>query len=243
MHRSNFICFKLSKTLIVLLLIMLIQTIFIIIGIKDLIENSNLEQMQTDALKMQDDLQEKQKIKVQNQENLNQNITKNENQKNSNINNSYNSKTSKSEEQKLEEYKNMPKELKGYKVIGKIEIPKLKLNTYILNETNKKALKVSVTKLYGPDINKVGNFCIAGHNYRNNKMFGGIKKLVEGDEIILTDTFDRNIKYRVYKSYQTDPKDVSSLGQGTGGEREVTLITCTAGAIKRVIVKAIEEYD
>ena len=146
-------------------------------------------------------------------------------------------------ETKLEEYKNMPKELKGYKVIGKLEIPKIKLSSYILSETNTKSLKVSITKLYGPEVGKVGNLCIAGHNYRNNKMFGGIKKLEIGDEIILTDTFDRSIKYQVYDTYKTNPKDVSCLNQETGGDREITLITCTAGAIQRVIVKAIEIYD
>lgn len=137
----------------------------------------------------------------------------------------------------------MPSSLKGYKVVGKITIPKLKLDSLILEQTNTKALKVSVTKLCGPSINEVGNFCIAGHNYKNNKMFGGIKKLEKGDKIILTNTYGTSINYEVYENFQTDPKDVRCLNQETGGDREVTLITCTAGAIKRVIVKAIEIYD
>ncbi len=128
-------------------------------------------------------------------------------------------------------------------MFGKITIPKLKLDTYILGETTTKSLKVSVTKLYGPSINQIGNFCIAGHNYRNNKMFGGIKKLEKGDIIIITDTYGDSITYEVYENYQTAPKDVTCLSQDTGGEREITLITCTAGAIKRVIVKAVEVYD
>ena len=74
-------------------------------------------------------------------------------------------------------------------------------------------------------------------------MFGGIKKLQEGDKIILTDTYGRSIDYKVYANYQTSPKDVSCLNQDTDSESEVTLITCTTGAIKRVIVKAIEDYD
>ena len=137
----------------------------------------------------------------------------------------------------------MPREKKGFKIIGKITIPKLKVENYILSETTTKSLKVSVTKLYGPEINKIGNFCIAGHNYKNNKMFGGIKKLEKGDQIILTDTYGDSITYEVYETYQTDPKDVSALSQETLGDREVTLITCTFGAIKRVIVKAVEVYD
>ena len=147
------------------------------------------------------------------------------------------------EEVTKKEYETMPQTVKGYKVIGRIEIPKLKLNSYILEETTKKSLKVSITKLYGPSINQIGNFCMAGHNYINNKMFGGIKKLEKGDKIILTDTYGDSVTYEVYGNYQTAPKDVSSLNQDTGGEREITMITCTAGAIKRVIVKAVEVYD
>ncbi len=74
-------------------------------------------------------------------------------------------------------------------------------------------------------------------------MFGGIKKLEIKDKIIITDTYGDSITYEVYQNYQTDPKDVTSLSQDTKGEREITLITCTAGAIKRVIVKAVEVYD
>lgn len=141
----------------------------------------------------------------------------------------------------LEEYKNMPMEVKGHKVVGKIEIPKIDLKAYILSETNKKALNVSATKLYGPKINQVGNFCIAGHNY--NKMFGKIKNLEIKDNIILTDTYDNSITYEVYDIFQTSPKDVTCLNQNTEGDKELTLITCTKGAIKRVIVKAVEVYD
>ncbi len=224
--KVKFACFKLSKTIIILNLIILLQVIFIVIGIIKIREEKNFEEIKDDVKNMENTVQ----IQEEKEE------TKNE------ITNTIKSLERESET-KLEEYKNMPKELKGYKVIGKLEIPKIKLSSYILSETNTKSLKVSITKLYGPEVGKVGNLCIAGHNYRNNKMFGGIKKLEIGDEIILTDTFDRSIRYQVYDTYKTNPKDVSCLNQETGGDREITLITCTAGAIQRVIVKAIEIYD
>lgn len=224
--KVKFACFKLSKTIIILNLIILLQVIFIVIGIIKIREEKNFEEIKEDVKNMENTVQ----IQEEKEE------TKNE------ITNTIKSLERESET-KLEEYKNMPKELKGYKVIGKLEIPKIKLSSYILSETNTKSLKVSITKLYGPEVGKVGNLCIAGHNYRNNKMFGGIKKLEIGDEIILTDTFDRSIRYQVYDTYKTNPKDVSCLNQETGGDREITLITCTAGAIQRVIVKAIEIYD
>ena len=65
----------------------------------------------------------------------------------------------------LKEYENMPKEVDGFKVIGKITIPKIDVEKYILEETTTESLLSGVTKICGPEINQIGNFCIAGHNY------------------------------------------------------------------------------
>lgn len=146
-------------------------------------------------------------------------------------------------ENKQKEYENMPSNIDGYKVVGKLEIPKIKLTTYILGETTKDSLNKSVTKLTGPSINKEGNFCITGHNYNNGKMFGKLNKLIKGDIIILTDTYNRSVEYTVSTIDKVLPTAVEVLSQNTLGEREVTLITCTKGALKRIVVKAIEEYD
>lgn len=126
-------------------------------------------------------------------------------------------------------------------MVGKIEIPKLEIEKNILEETSEESLKVAVTKVCGPKVNGIGNLCISGHNYVQT--FGRIKELEIGDTIILTDTYNRQITYQIYKTYKVYPNDTSCLSQETNGEREVTLITCTLGAIKRNIVKAIEVYD
>lgn len=236
--KANFRCFKLSKTILLFSAIIFLQLTFIVVGIIKIRETNNFEQMKKDIIQEKKNIQ----IEVKNNNEVNTNkIETNEiaEEKNENVN----PEVKQEEKVVLEEYKNMPRELKGYKVIGKIEIPKIDLTSYILSETNSKSLKVSVTKLYGPEINKIGNFCIAGHNYKNGKMFGKIKKLEKQDEIILTDTYDRSVKYQVYDTYKTSPKDVKCLNQQTNSEREVTLITCTTGAVQRVIVKAIEVYD
>lgn len=139
------------------------------------------------------------------------------------------------------EYEEFPIEYKGYKVVGKINIPKLKIEKYIINETTEDTLKVALAKTYGPKANEIGNFCISGHNY--NQTFGKLKELEIGDKIVLTDTYNREVEYKVYKSYKVNPDENSCLSQETNGEREITLITCTLGAIKRTIVKAVEVYD
>lgn len=141
----------------------------------------------------------------------------------------------------LKQYQNMPEKLSGYRVIGKIEIDKIDLEKHILEETNEKTLKKSVTKICGPEINKEGNFCIAGHNYQN--IFGKLSKLEISDIIKLTDIYDRTVEYKIYGILKVKPNDIECLSQETGGEREVTLVTCTLGATKRVIIKAVEVYD
>lgn len=136
-----------------------------------------------------------------------------------------------------------PKEIEGVEVIGKLEISKIDLITYILLETSKENLNKSVTKLCGPKVNGVGNLCITGHNYHNDKMFGNLKKLENGDKIKVTDIKGNTVEYEVCNIYKVYPKETDCLSQETEGERQLTLITCTTGAIKRLIVKAVEIYD
>lgn len=136
-----------------------------------------------------------------------------------------------------------PKEIEGIEVVGKLEIPKINLTTYMLAETTKETLNKSVTKLCGPKVNGVGNLCVTGHNYHNDKMFGNLKKLENGDDIYVTDMKGNTIKYIVQDMYKVYPNEIDCLSQETNGERQITLITCTTGAIKRLIVKAIEFYD
>lgn len=140
----------------------------------------------------------------------------------------------------IEEYTSMPSEVKGYKVIGRLIIPSISLDTYILEETNNQALNVSVTKLIGPNINEVGNFCITGHNYFKKNMFGKLRKVNKNDKIYLLDTFGKEQEYIVYDKFEIPSSDTSVLTQNTRGKKEVTLITCTIGAIKRLVVKAVE---
>ena len=180
------------------------------------------------------------------------NVTKNETVHNITIQTSYErqekeniSKETKtvSQSKVKQSYINIPEKINGYTVIGKIQIPKIKLETYILEDTNQETLKETVTKLCGPKLNSVGNFCIIGHNYNSKNMFKKLKNLEKSDKIFLTDIYDQTIEYEVYDKYKIYPKEIECLSQETNGEREVTLITCTTGGLKRLIIKAREIYD
>ena len=136
----------------------------------------------------------------------------------------------------------------GYTYVtdGKITIPKLGIEYGILDgetdsiEETEELLKMSPVKFHGPEINTVGNYCIVGHNYRNDKFFSHVPELQIGDEIEITDLTGRTLIYDVYDKYVVEPEDVSCTSQRTNGLKEITLITCTDDSSLRVIVKARE---
>ena len=117
----------------------------------------------------------------------------------------------------------IPKQYKGYEVEAKLEIPTIKLETYVIKPYSKQALNVSVTKFWGADANQIGNFCIAGHNFQNNIMFRNLKKLKVGNRIYITDRQNQKLEYIIYNIYTVLPKDVTCLSQSTNGKKEITL--------------------
>lgn len=131
-------------------------------------------------------------------------------------------------------------EYKGYNVVGIITIPKLELEYPIIDKTNEEAMKVSITKFWGNNVNDIGNFTMSGHNYMDGTMFGGTKKLNVGDLIEMTDLSGRTIEYQIFDKYVIDPNDVECVNSTEGGTREITLITCTNGRSNRLIIKARE---
>lgn len=128
----------------------------------------------------------------------------------------------------------------GYPVEGIIEIPTINIKYPIVADTSDAAMEVAIIKYWGKEINGVGNYSIAGHNYKNGTMFGKTKYLKNGDKIYLTDLNDNRIEYEVYKVFNVDPNDVTILENSNEEIREVTLITCTKGHKERLIIKAKE---
>lgn len=128
----------------------------------------------------------------------------------------------------------------GYKVCAKLVIPQISLETNVLADYSESALKNSVVKFWGVEPNNVGNFCIAGHNFKIKNMFSKLKDLKLGDKLFITDSKIGKIEYEIFKIDIVLPEDVSCLKAITENEREVTLITCTIDSKKRIIVKAKE---
>ncbi len=127
-----------------------------------------------------------------------------------------------------------------YSIVAILNIPRLNINYTVLSETSEELLKISLNKFWGPSANEIGNFVIAGHNYRNKMFFGNLSEIELGDSVELTDVTGRTLIYEVYDKYYVDPTDVSCTSQLTNGKREVTLITCSSDGKERLVVKARE---
>ena len=132
------------------------------------------------------------------------------------------------------------KTYKGYHVCAKLEIPSISLVTNVLKNYSTSALNVSVTKFWGVEPNQIGNFCVAGHNFKNRNMFRNLKKLNIGDRLFVTDEKIGKVEYEIFDIYKVFPEDTSCLTPSIADEREVTLITCTTDSKQRIIVKAKE---
>ena len=129
---------------------------------------------------------------------------------------------------------------KNFLVIGIIEIPLIDIKYPILSNTTDELLKISPCRFYGPYPNKIGNLCIAGHNYDDNRFFGNLHKLEIGDIINIYDSSNLCVLYQIYEKYETSGNDTSCTNQNTNGKREITLVTCNNVNKNRLIVKAIE---
>ena len=131
--------------------------------------------------------------------------------------------------------------MEDYVVLGKLEIPKTKVNYPVLEGVTKRSLEIAVAKIYGPGLNKVGNTVIFGHNYRNGKFFSNNYKLSNGDTIYITDETGTKIAYEIYNMYETTPDDADYMTRDTEGRREISLQTCNDDSSMRLIIWAKEK--
>lgn len=125
-------------------------------------------------------------------------------------------------------------------VIGIIQIDKINIEYPILSKTNDELLKISPCKFFGPDPNKVGNLCIAGHNFDDDRFFSKLSLLDVGDIIKIYAPANVCVYYKAYEMYEIEKNDMSCTSQETNGDKEITLITCNNINKKRLILKAKE---
>lgn len=122
-------------------------------------------------------------------------------------------------------------------IIGLIEIPKISISYPIIKDSNAELLKISVCRFSGPMPNKVGNLCIAGHNYKSSNMFSNLHKLSVGDSIFITDLNNVKLEYIVYDKFKVKQNNLECTK--FSNNVEITLITCNDNNNKeRIVIKA-----
>ena len=126
-------------------------------------------------------------------------------------------------------------------IIGVIKIDKIKIDYPILSSTTDELLTIAPCRFAGPMPNKIGNLCIAGHNYIDNTFFAKITKLEKGDEILIYDLSGNMTSYYVTDKFEVENTDFSCTTQDTNGEKWLTLMTCNSLKGTRIIVRAISK--
>lgn len=124
-------------------------------------------------------------------------------------------------------------------ILGIIEIPKIDIYYPIFSNYNDELLKISPCRFYGSQPGKLGNLCIAGHNYDNNKFFSKIASLQTNDEIIVYNNSNKKFSYYVYNIYEVKYDDLSPIYSYDKNDKLLTLITCNNLNNNRIIVRAL----
>lgn len=122
-------------------------------------------------------------------------------------------------------------------IIGLIEVPSINISYPILSNSNEDLLKISVCRFSGPLPNRIGNLCIAGHNYKNTLMFSKLYELNINDSIFITDLNNIRLEYIIYEKYTVKKNNLNCTNNTI--DTQVTLITCNdSNNSERIVVKA-----
>jgi len=123
-------------------------------------------------------------------------------------------------------------------ILGIIEIKAINLYYPFFAYYSDENLKLSPCKFFGPEPGKVGNICILGHNYNNDKFFSNVNLLKVSDEIVLYDNLQNSFHYFVEKVYEVNNSDFSPIYDYDKNRMFLTLITCNNVNNNRIIVRA-----
>lgn len=153
------------------------------------------------------------------------------------------------ENQSIQKFKNELKENKSkektevettYKPKDEIAIIKVKsvgLETVIVEGTDDEYLKYYACHFEKTAMpGEYGNFSVAGHSsYLYNQVFNELHKVKINDEIEI-ETTKGIFKYNINEIFDTKAENTSVLNQDLS-KKEITLVTCTDGGKKRLIIK------
>ena len=125
--------------------------------------------------------------------------------------------------------------INGYTPVAIMEIPSIKLKQPVVDGITEDVIKYFLGRFPESAMpGEVGNFAVAGHRVSDfTDAFINLYKVKVGDEVIVT-TKEGRFTYEVDNSFIVDPDQVEVLDDAD--YEKMTLITCTIGAKRRVVV-------
>lgn len=120
-------------------------------------------------------------------------------------------------------------EIDGQCYIGRLTIPRLKLELPILSEWSDDRLKLAPCRYSGTAAGE--DLVLLAHNYRTH--FGPIRRLKPGDLVHFADMNGTVFAYQVTATAVLEP---AALEEVTAGIHDLTLVTCTYGGQSRLVV-------
>ena len=132
-------------------------------------------------------------------------------------------------------------EIDGYRYIGYLKVPDLKLNLPVMEEWDYDRLKIAPCRYNGSIY--LDDMVIAGHNYR--KHFSPLRSVPNGTTVIFTDVEGNVYHYEIASVEILNPSQVDELITKTDNW-DLTLFTCTLGGQTRHTIRCVrtdkEEY-
>lgn len=123
-------------------------------------------------------------------------------------------------------------------LIGRIEIPRLKLSAIVIEGDDSKALRRAVGHIIGSPLpGQTGNVALTGHR---DTFFRPLRDIRRDDTIVVT-TLQGEYRYRVVSTKVVGPNDIAVLDPSV--DEILTLVTCypfyfVGAAPERFIVRA-----
>lgn len=120
-------------------------------------------------------------------------------------------------------------------VTAVVEIARVNIRAEVVEGTDAKTLKVYAGKFdHSVNPGQIGNFSVAAHNNIDTELFRNLYKVQIGD-IVRVVTKDGEYKYKVTQKFKVLPTQFEVTDNGD--KAEITLITCTQGTKRRLVVK------
>ena len=120
--------------------------------------------------------------------------------------------------------------LKGYAVVGILQVPAVGLELPVLDNWNYDLLQIAPCRYSGNA--KDGDLILLAHNY--DRHFGRFKDLKAGDAVTFLSVDGTAYKFEVSATELLKKTELEKL---TASEHDLTLFTCTKGGYSRVVVR------